>query len=119
MDGLAREGIRAVYKEFPIVRYHPAHPSPHVRHLFLFHHPSDELLIAFPGRSDIHVEHISVPIRNLALEEKSVFGRVHTADTRTVRHPSLGIARANALDEDHLLWNFSIRRPAHLSSCGP
>ena len=50
------------------------------------------------------------------LVEDGVLGSVHTANLRAVRHTVLRIARAGALDEDHLLGNSVVGRTDHLTA---
>src|SRR5450756_1793565 len=77
----------------------------------LFDGPSAELVVTLAAGADVHVEGHGAAVVHLVPVEHRVLRAVHAADLAAVRYALLGVAGADAVDEDHRLRLLAVGRP--------
>src|SRR5450756_121073 len=77
----------------------------------LFDGPSAELVVTLAAGADVHVEGHGAAVVHLVPVEHRVLRAVHAADLAAVRYALLGVAGADAVDEDHRLRLLAVGWP--------
>ena len=110
-DLLAGEGVVAPDLDLVAVAEDAADAAADVLRAVLLDGPAAELVVALAVGADVHVEGHGAAVVHLVLVEHGVLGVVHAADLAAVRHALLGVAGADAVDEDHRLGLLAVGRP--------
>src|SRR5665647_2346665 len=107
---LAVQGVVAPDPHLVAVTEDTADAAADVLGAVFFDRPAAELVVALAGGADVHVEGHGAAVVHLVLVEHRVLGVVHAADLAAVLDALLGVARADAVDEDHRLRLRAVRR---------
>ena len=118
LDLRAGQSVGSAHDQLVALGIDHGHAAAHILGPIFFHGPAGALVIALSGRAYVHVKDIGLGIRDVILGQNGLLGRVHAAEARTVRPVHGLVARAHALDEDHVLGFLAVGRTLDVPAGG-